>query len=239
MGWNCSRTSIHSLWKQSHLFVPRKEPPFPVHPATPDQPIGSICAGTKSTRCGVFRLCELAILIIILGLPFLEPGRQNHRELPAFGDLVGSRFWRPNEPQRSCLRTELPHSGGLCWYYSVDVYRADGQTMCVTLTLISVFEHISLPLSQGGWHEPASCMCSSCSQSSYWSEIHLNLSPKEPLQALEQMHESKSHFPLSLMASSNLPSAMAVVTSLVWKGKKKQESSYQMFIPLTSDWSKP
>lgn len=33
--------------KISHLFVPRKEPPFPVHPATPDQPIGSICAGTK------------------------------------------------------------------------------------------------------------------------------------------------------------------------------------------------
>lgn len=28
----------------SHLLVPRSEPPFPIHPATPVQPIGSICA---------------------------------------------------------------------------------------------------------------------------------------------------------------------------------------------------
>lgn len=68
-------------------------------------------------------------------------------------------------------------------------------------------------------------MSSSCSQSSYCHnllEIHLNLSPKQTLQALERTHENMSHFPLSLIASSNLPSAMAVVTSLVWTGKKRQ-----------------
>lgn len=88
--------------------------------------------------------------------------------------------------------------------------------------LISTLK-ISRPLYQAGAHEPASCMCSSCSRSSYLAETDLNLSPKQRRQAFKQRNKNMSHFPLSLMASSNLPSAMAVVTSLVWTGGEKME----------------
>lgn len=54
------------------------------------------------------------------------------------------------------------------------------------------------------------------------AETHLNLSPKQTPQALKEMNKITSHFPLSLIASSNLPSAMAVVTSLVWEGGQRR-----------------
>lgn len=73
-----------------------------------------------------------------------------------------------------------------------------------------------VPLFRGGARERASCRCSSCSRSSYFSRDTLEYVTQTTPQALKEMNKSTSHFPLSLIASSNLPSAMAVVTSLVW-----------------------
>lgn len=81
---------------------------------------------------------------------------------------------------------EPPHSVWLCWCYSVDVDKNVYETELSSARTQQQWENrllnqSSRPLFQGGAHEPASCKCSSCSQNSYWQEIHRHLKLKQCL----------------------------------------------------------
>lgn len=95
---------------------------------------------------------------------------------------------------------------------------------------IRLFNYSFRPLCLGGAHEPAFCKSSSCFQSSYLPKFSTNVQILKSAQILGIFkwitQKIIPHFPLSFTASSNLPSAMAVVTSLVWRNETCYRSEF-------------
>lgn len=72
--------------------------------------------------------------------------------------------------------------------------------------------------------EPTFCKCSSCSRSSCCQHRHTFEATWTCWEVvLPHTKRCIPHFPLSLTASSNLPSPIATVTSLVWGWRKRTE----------------